>query len=121
MDKIGPHSRPHKLAVIDGRRAEAKVMAQFRADMVAHCGGKPSATQRALIDRAAILHLRLVLMDRESIDQPVMSDRTSRHYLAFSNSLGRLLKQLGMKGVPATAPTLANIDWSAHRGKGIAA
>jgi hypothetical protein len=28
-----------------------------------HCGGNPSAVQRRLIQRAAILHLRLALMD----------------------------------------------------------
>ena len=105
MRQIGPHSRPHRLAVIDGRRAEAKLMKQFRADMVAHCGGQPSATQTALIDRAAILHLRLVLMDRESLEG--MTDRNARMYLAFSNSLARTLRQIGMKGAPTRTPTPA--------------
>lgn len=80
-------------------------MKQFRSDMVAHCGGRPSATQTALIDRAAVLHLRLILMDRESLEG--MTDRNARMYLAFSNSLARTLRQIGMKGVPSRAPSPA--------------
>jgi hypothetical protein len=52
MAKIGPHSRPDKLQIVDGRLAEAKLMASVRAELTQHLGGKPSATQRILIDRA---------------------------------------------------------------------
>jgi hypothetical protein len=66
MPRIGPHSRPDKLQIVDGRLAEAKLMARVREELTQHLGGKPSATQKILIDRAAALSLRLHLMDRES-------------------------------------------------------
>jgi hypothetical protein len=41
MRKIGPHSRPDKLQIVDGRLAEAKLMARVRQDLTRHLGGKP--------------------------------------------------------------------------------
>jgi hypothetical protein len=109
MSKLGPHSRPNKLAVIDGRRAEAKFMRGVKADLVKHCGGAPSATQRMLIDQAAMLTLRLHLMDKASIADPVMSERNSRSYLAWANALSRLLRQLGIRGATERPPTLQEL------------
>jgi hypothetical protein len=104
MRKIGPHSRPDKLQIVDGRLAEGKLMAGVRADLTAHLGGKPSATQRILIDRIATLSLRLHLMDRESARSGEMSERNSRSYLAWSNSLTRALRQIGLDAVPPPKP-----------------
>jgi hypothetical protein len=42
------------LAVIDGRRAEAKLMRDVRAELTKHDGLSPSATQRIIIDQAAM-------------------------------------------------------------------
>jgi hypothetical protein len=44
MPRIGPHSRPDKLQIVDGRLAEAKLMARVREELTQHLGGKPSAT-----------------------------------------------------------------------------
>jgi hypothetical protein len=90
MPRIGPRSRPGVLAVIDGRRAEAKLMRDVRAELTKHCGGSPSATQRIIIDQAAMLTLGLHLMDRQVLQNEVMSERNGRQYLAWSNSLIRL-------------------------------
>jgi hypothetical protein len=51
--KIDPHSRPDKLQIVDGPLAEAKLMARVHEELTQHLGGKPSATQRILIDRDA--------------------------------------------------------------------
>lgn len=107
MPAIGPFSRPHTLAVLDGRTKEARLLRDFRAELVAHVGGRPSATQAALIGQAAMLQLRIALMDRASIGEAVPSEKQGREYLAWCNSLQRLLRQLG-KGVAAAAPTLAD-------------
>jgi hypothetical protein len=40
-------------------------MRETRAELVAHVGGKPSAVQSALIERACQLTLRIVAMDRK--------------------------------------------------------
>jgi hypothetical protein len=98
--KIGPHSRPDKLQIVDGRLAEGKLMARVREDLTQHLGGKPTAPQRILIDRVAALSLRLHLMDRESARSGGMSERNSRQYLAWSNSLTRTLALIGLAAAP---------------------
>lgn len=107
MPAFGPHSRPHTLAKLDGRTREARLLRDFRADLVRHVGGKPSATQAALITQACQLQLRIALMDRATAGEAVPSFRNGREYLAWANALARLLRQLG-KGVSATGPTLAD-------------
>jgi hypothetical protein len=106
MPRIGPHSRPDKLQIVDGRLAEAKLMASVRAEVTQHLGGKPSATQKILIDRAAALSLRVHLMDRESARSGGMSERNGRQYQAGSNSLTRVLNQIGFKAVADKPPAL---------------
>jgi hypothetical protein len=103
MPQVGPYSKPNRIAVIDGRLAEAKLMSRVRRELTQHVGGRPSAAQRSLIDRAAALSLRLHLMDRESARSGEMSERNGRQYLAWNNSLQRLLAQIGP---PATARPL---------------
>jgi hypothetical protein len=109
MPRIGPHSRPDKLQIVDGRLAEAKLMARVREELTQHLGGKPSATQRILIDRAAALSLRLHLMDREAARSGAMSERNGRQYLAWSNALTRVLKQIGLKGVAERPPNVQDM------------
>lgn len=92
--RVGPHSRPNALATLDGRRREAKLMSQTRAELIAHVGGKPNAIQRRLIERAAVLALRLALMDAKAPDGG-MSEKDAREYLAWSNSYVRTLRELG--------------------------
>jgi hypothetical protein len=105
MRKIGPHSRPDKLQIVDGRLAEAQLMHRVRAELTLHLGGKPSATQKILIDRAAALSLRLHLMDREAARSGEMSERNGRQYLAWSNSLTRIMSQIGTE--PASSRSLS--------------
>ena len=76
-------------------------MARVRAELTQHLGGKPTAPQRILIDRAAALSLRLHLMDRESARSGEMTERNGRQYLAWSNSLTRVLNQIGLTAAPA--------------------
>ncbi len=108
MNPIGPHSRPGKLAVIDGRRAEARRMKEVRQELVAHVGGKPSATQRLMIDRVAVMLLRMELLDKEAMNGTPMADHDQRAYLGWANSVGRMLRHLGLKGVTGAAPSLSD-------------
>ena len=107
MPPIGPYSRPDRLAKLDRRTRESRLMQSVVRDLTKHVGGKPSATQSALIERAAMLTLHLALMDArlaERGDGP--SERDSRQYLAWSNSLSRLLRDLGPAIAPNAAPDL---------------
>lgn len=110
MADLKPYSRAIAWANLDGRSREAVLLRRVRADLTAHLGGKPSATQRALIERAASLSLHIALLDAKALKAGgVMTDHDSRQYLAWSNALTRTLRQLGNKGVAATPRTLADI------------
>lgn len=74
--------------------------------LVKHVGGSPSAVQKALIGRAAKLALHVELMDERSLAAGGMSERDSRQYLAWSNSLNRCLAQLGLKAASAKPQSL---------------
>jgi hypothetical protein len=52
---------------LHGNSAPRRAAAKLRADLEAHCGGHPSATQAAIIVQAAELKLRLAVMDQEFI------------------------------------------------------
>ena len=56
---VGPHSQRIALGAIDGRLREAKLMKEITEELLEHCGGQPSAVQKRLIQRTAMLHLRL--------------------------------------------------------------
>ena len=105
---IGPHSRRIALGKLDGRRRESKLMRELTAELTAHVGGKPSAVQRRLIERATVLHLRLVLMDAAAEPGGGMSERNAREYVCWHNAYIRTLRELGMKGAPERGPSLAD-------------
>jgi hypothetical protein len=97
MSEVGPYSRPNVLAKLDGRRREARLMQTVRDELTDHVGGNPTAPQRALIERAAMLTLHVALMDAKVMepDAGPLSERDSRQYLAWSNALTRIMRDLG--------------------------
>jgi hypothetical protein len=103
---LGPHSRPHMLAKLDRRTRESRMLVAVRAELTAHVGGRPSAVQRALIERAARLSLYIEAMDRDSMESGTMTERNSRQYLAWSNSLRLALRELGVRAAVAPPPSL---------------
>ncbi|HVC52761.1 MAG TPA: hypothetical protein VND87_12125 [Stellaceae bacterium] len=107
--RIGPYSRPHRLAMLDGRTREARLLQETRDALIEHVGGSPSATQRALIERAAWLQLRVAQLDVRIAEGATFSDHDSRTYLAWSNSLGRTLAALGLKPAAPPVPRLADV------------
>lgn len=107
--KIGAECSHNRLSMADGRSHEAKLMKAVRKELIQHVGGSPSATQRALIDRAVNLTVRLHIMDRKFAETGGQTDHDSRTYLAWSNSLTRTMRELGAKARPAPARTLADI------------
>ena len=106
---MSPYSRPAALAKLDGRTREGRLVRDTRSALIAHIGGQPSATQRALVERAVQLTLRIASMDRKFAETGVQTEHDSRTYLAWSASLSRALRDLGMKGVAEKPRTLAEI------------
>jgi hypothetical protein len=90
------------LAKVDQRTKEARVLRETRAALVAHVG-EPSATQAALIERAAWLTLRLAQLDAKMAEGSAFSDHDNRAYMAWSNGLTRTLARLGMAPAGATS------------------
>ena len=109
VKRVGPYSRPGPLAKVDGRSREARFLKLIRADLAEHLGGSPSATQRALIERAAWLSLRVAQLDGKIANGHNFTEHDSRTYLSWVNSLSRCLRELGLKPVTAPARSLADI------------
>ena len=79
-------------------------MRETRSALLAHVG-TPSATQRALVERAVMLTLHCALFDRRALEAGGLSERDGKSYLAYSNALARTLRALGLKGAaPPPAP-----------------
>lgn len=106
---ISAGSRPIALAKIDGRSPEARLIARTRADLTRHVGGKPTAVQKALINRIAILTMHVARIDKRAIEKGGMSEADSRTYLAHSNSLCRALGQLGLQS-KADQPVVESLE-----------
>ena len=100
MSRLGPHSRPERLANIDRRTREGRLLDEVRSELTDHVGGQPNAAQRMLIERAAQLSLQLAMMERSQRDGGgPLSDRNGRAYLAWSNALQRCVRELGLQPV----------------------
>ena len=98
---INPEYRAAALGKLDRRTWQARLLRDARAELTAHVGGTPSATQTALIEQLAQLRLRLVLFDRRFAERGEQTDHDRRSYLAFANTHARLLGALGLKAAPA--------------------
>jgi len=109
--------QPATLTRLDQRSREARLMREFRAELVRHVGGKPSTVETGLIERAAQLQLRLAIFDARFAELGEMTEHDSRTYLAWSNSLARTLAVLGLKPAKSEALTAADAmralrEWS---------
>ena len=105
--KLRVYSSPARLLKLDQRKREARLMRETKAALLAHVGGSPSATQAVLIDRAVMLTLQLALMDAKQA-AGTMTQHDGRQYLAWCNTLTRLMRQMGLDAAPAKVPTLAD-------------
>jgi hypothetical protein len=122
--RIGVYSRAPALRKLDKRTRDFGYMAFVKRDLTEHVGGKPTVVQRMLIDRAAILSLRLAMADAR-----IIADRLTQldnlQLIAWQNALTRTLTALGVhaEATPAMdALTLARLKYddehsaqSAHR------
>src|SRR3954453_5306706 len=107
MRRIGPYSRPGRLQAVDYRTSEGQLLTQVRQELTQHIGGKPTAPQRILIDRAAMLLLRITLMDMHEAKTGYMSEKNAREYLCWTESLSRLLVKLGLDEAQADTKPLS--------------
>jgi hypothetical protein len=116
--RLGVYSKPPALRKLDHRTREAGFLAWVRHDLTEHLGRAPTVVEKMLIDRAAILSLRLVKLDQKIIDDTSFTLHDDNHYVAWQNTLTRVLKALGVEAANGGArPTLADII-AEHDGRG---
>ena len=72
------------------------LVTEVRRDLLQHIGGKPTVVQRMLIDRAAVLSLRLALLDEKIIADHPLTEHDTNHIIAWQNALTRVLVALGV-------------------------
>jgi hypothetical protein len=99
-------ARPVATSNIDLRSAEGRLMARTRHALTQHVG-TPSATQKALIERAVMLTVHLARLDGEALRKPLTGD-TLIGYLSAHGHLARALERLGTKAVEPEPPSLAS-------------
>ena len=106
VPKLGPYSKEIILAHPDRRTKEGRLLAQMRAALYEQLGGEDRVNplQRAMIERAAMLQLRCATLDRRILDG-TFTEYDAKTYLAFSNSLTRVLRILGLDARSAPKPT----------------
>ena len=105
----GPYSRLLARGSVRGNSRNGRFLAAAREELTNHLGGGPlTAAQRILVERIAWLRLHVALFDEKvaNRDGP-MTDRDRASYLAFSNSLVRATRELGLERVTDKPPTLA--------------
>jgi hypothetical protein len=98
------------LSNLDRRTRESRLLEAAQASLTRHVGGSPSATQRVLIERCARLQLFIEAMDAKAFETGSMSERDSRSYLAWCNSLRLALSQLGMKPAESGTARVASLS-----------
>jgi hypothetical protein len=106
---IGPYSRMIDRGSlghgISGRSREGKFLRRVEKELVAQVGGAPSFAQRLLVRRIARAVLRLELLD-EKMAAGNWTDGDARTFGGLSNALRLMLRELGLKAVPQTTPSL---------------
>jgi len=108
LPKLGPYSKSIVLARPDRRSREGRLLKATRLALIEHLGGEDALTptQRSLVERAAYLQLRCSVLDRRIVDG-TFTHYDAKSYLAFSNSLVRTMKALGLEGRADKLPTFS--------------
>jgi hypothetical protein len=98
--RIGPHSRLLQRGTVDGRSREGRYLRAIEARLLDHIGAGASCAQRMLINRLARVALRLELFDEKMAAGPT-TDHDGRVYGALHNSFRLMLREIGLKAMPA--------------------
>jgi hypothetical protein len=95
----GPYSKLLARGTVSGRSRNGRFLVAAREELTEHLGGGPlTAAQRILVERVAWLRLHVALFDEKVANRSEpMSDRDRASYLAFSNSLVRATRELGLE------------------------
>ena len=77
--RLGPHSRPSRIAVLDRRSCEYRRLQEIKQGLIdTHLGGCASPVQLALIERAATLTLHIEVFDKRCFADGGMDEKSGR-------------------------------------------
>jgi hypothetical protein len=112
--KVGPYSRTLRRGVIgtsalDGRSTAGRYVRDLEAQLVAHCGGAPTITQRLLIERLIRTTVQLNTLDVAAAAGGGWTDHDSRTHGGLINRQRLLLRELGLKGAAEAPPSLGDV------------
>src|ERR1700746_1531117 len=106
---LGPFSRALRRGAIDNRSREGRFLSAARHRLIQHLGGDPSTTQLVLIDRIAWLMLHCFMLDQRIAAGGDWAENDRKCYLAFSNSLVRSLREIGLDAGAGREPPLGEV------------
>jgi hypothetical protein len=105
--RLNPKYRGTRRGIVkvDARTKEGRLLRDARKTLLEHLGPNPTAIQKALVERAAWLELKIALLDAKIASR---TDTTfdSNVYLAWVGALRRLYQTLGLEH---PAPSFADL------------
>jgi hypothetical protein len=111
--RLGPYSRLLDHGTVDGRSREGRFLRATEARLLDHIGAGASCAQRMLINRLARVALRLELFDEKMAAGPI-TDHDGRVYGALHNSFRLMLREIGLRAMPAPARPDALVSAMRH-------
>ena len=82
------------LRAVDRRTLASRHLADVRERLTALVGGEPNIVELEIINRAAMLSLKIVQMDKKIMAGNGFSEHDSAFYLDWTNAYCRILKML---------------------------
>ncbi len=92
-------------------------MRSIREELTAHVGGRPSATERLLIERCVMLSLKCAQIDARILAGETFTQHDNAHGLAWNNALRRTLLELGLEARAPEAKASDLGDWIINRSR----
>lgn len=115
--RLGPYSRRLQRGAIgelfDGRSAEGRFVRHLEAELVRHCGGAPSITQKLIIERIIRLRLQLDALDKK-LAAGDWTPHDSRTYGGILNAYRLLARELGLKAAAEREPSVDELLAAIH-------
>jgi hypothetical protein len=95
------------LARLDRRTKASRLTRRIRAELLAQIGPAATPAQIMLVERIVTLRLHVERFDAKAAENDGLNEHDRKAYLAYSNSLTRALRTLGLQATAQRTPTLA--------------
>lgn len=107
--RLGPYSAVFRRgaigASIDGRSTTGRFIRDMEKQLIDHVGGKPTVTQRLLIERIIKVRLQLDLLD-DKLTSGEWTPHDSRTYGGLLNAYRLLAREIGIEAASAAQPSV---------------